>query len=279
MVKTAGLGTRLAPFTDITPKPLLPLFGIPMLQFVADWIVSEGATKVVCNVHHLPDVFSKGVKMLDWGRAELKLSDESDEILGSAGGIRQAIPMLDSDPFLICNADVVCHFDLKALFAKHEALKKKHGVLMTLALMPIGSEAYPEIEVGKNSLVTGIGARKTQGLFYTGVAVCERQAFMHLPAGKSTDMVKEVFHKFIPQTKVGMHEVGGIWADIGTPELWRDAHFLTPPPEWDRRLEHPRLTVDIDDEDRSVRYGEPPYPDHWRGPGIGYGDHWVKLSC
>src|SRR5690349_9521799 len=96
MLMTAGLGTRLRPFTDLLPKPLLPLMGIPMAQFALDALAEAGVEKVVANVHHLPEKLRESLPGLatQAGIKELRLSDETQELLGSAGGMRNALPLL-----------------------------------------------------------------------------------------------------------------------------------------------------------------------------------------
>src|SRR5688500_7784184 len=99
MLMTAGLGTRLRPFTEIAPKHLLPVMGVPMAQFAVDLLARFGVSRIVCNVHHRADLAVPALKALEHGPGtSIEISDESQLLLGSAGGIRKALPLLGRDP-------------------------------------------------------------------------------------------------------------------------------------------------------------------------------------
>src|SRR4051812_21400006 len=93
MFMCAGLGTRLRPFTEIRTKALMPLLGIPIAQFGLDSLVSSGVSKIVANVHHDAANSTRGLRQLEYSGASLLISDESDLLLGSAGGLRKALPL------------------------------------------------------------------------------------------------------------------------------------------------------------------------------------------
>ena len=120
MIFAAGLGTRLRPLTDHTPKALVPVAGVPMLQRVILRLKEAGFDDLVINIHHL------GGQILDFLRANndfgvrIRISDERDELLDTGGGILKARPLLDDgEPFLIHNADILTHIDLEAFYRRH----------------------------------------------------------------------------------------------------------------------------------------------------------------
>ena len=73
----AGLGTRLQPYTQFLPKPLLPLMGVPMIQFALDQVAEAGVKEVVINFHYLPEVAKKSLLALDHHQMKVHLSDEA----------------------------------------------------------------------------------------------------------------------------------------------------------------------------------------------------------
>src|SRR4051794_13663614 len=103
MLMAAGRGTRLRPFTDLAPKPLLPLLGVPMAQFAVDALAQAGVPRIVANIHHHAAATRAGFAALDLAGTELVFSDESAELLGSAGGIQKASPLLGEGPFFLMN--------------------------------------------------------------------------------------------------------------------------------------------------------------------------------
>lgn len=120
MIFAAGLGTRLKPLTDQTPKALLPINGKPMLEHVILKLKNAGFDQIAINIHHL------GHQIIDFLQAnnnfgiEIYVSDESDYLLDTGGGIKHAESFLQGDePFLIHNADILSNIDLRKLYNHH----------------------------------------------------------------------------------------------------------------------------------------------------------------
>ncbi len=237
MIMAAGLGTRLRPFTYDTPKPLLPLLGVPMLQFAMDALSWSGMPirRLVMNHSHLSKELRVGAEQLSYGKMELSLSDESDLLLGGAGGLRKALPTLGlSSPFFVMNADVLCALDLAALADTHFRLRAAYGTTLTMAIhrKSPGKGAYrtihtePTFQCGSNSgLIRRLGTPLQATPFYSGVAVIEPEAISHLPEGRELEFVPEILERAITAGTAGAHLFEGEWMDIGSPELWLDAHL------------------------------------------------------
>ena len=105
MVMAAGLGTRLRPLTNNTPKPLLPFAGRSMLDRVLDHLVAGNIKRAVVNVHYLPDQIIAHLEQRK--DMEIFISDERDALLDSGGGIKKALPLIARDAFITVNADAV----------------------------------------------------------------------------------------------------------------------------------------------------------------------------
>jgi NDP-sugar pyrophosphorylase family protein len=120
MIFAAGLGTRLKPVTDQLPKALVQVGGKTLLQHVIEKLVKAGFIEIVINVHHFPDkIVDFLVKNRNFG-ITIHLSDESDALLDTGGGLLKAAEWLKGDePFLIHNVDVISDLDLKLLFDFH----------------------------------------------------------------------------------------------------------------------------------------------------------------
>ncbi len=103
MVFAAGLGTRMRPLTETTPKPLVRVGGRPLLDHVLDQLAEGDVAKAVVNVHHLGDQI---VAHLATRRSpSIVISDERAKLLDQGGGIKKALPLLGEAPFFICNTD------------------------------------------------------------------------------------------------------------------------------------------------------------------------------
>jgi len=98
MLLAAGLGTRLRPLTETLPKPLVPVAGVPLIERVMESARAEGARRFVANAHYRAD------QLLAHFGGLLKVSRE-EQLLGTGGGVKRALPMLHSDPILVMNTD------------------------------------------------------------------------------------------------------------------------------------------------------------------------------
>lgn len=132
LILAAGVGSRLAPLTDSTPKALLPVAGVPMLERVAARLKAAGVKSFVVNAHHHAQAVADFCAALSRHLgAPVSVSREDDLLLDTGGAIKKAAPLLRGpQPFFVHNADVLTDLDLKALYAAH----LESGALATLAV-------------------------------------------------------------------------------------------------------------------------------------------------
>ena len=115
MILAAGLGTRLKPITDKIPKALVEVDGVPMLERVILNLKNQGFNYIVVNVHHFSEMVKDYLNSKDFG-IEIQVSDESDELLDTGGGIVKASRLLfkeDDSPVLIHNVDILSNARLE----------------------------------------------------------------------------------------------------------------------------------------------------------------------
>lgn len=127
MIFAAGLGTRLAPLTDNTPKALVKLKGKPLLQHVIENLVDQGTDDITVNVHHFAAQIYDYVNTPEFQnyvhskKLKIQISDESTKLLDTGGGLRHAFPLLfdGSDlPVLIHNVDIISNANLANIYNK-----------------------------------------------------------------------------------------------------------------------------------------------------------------
>lgn len=118
MILAAGLGTRLLDMTKNKPKAMVELNGEPMLKHIIDKLVSQGFKELVINVHHHADQIIEYVNSMDFG-AKIQISDESDLLLNTGGGIKYAEQYLNDQAFLIHNVDIYSEIDLADMYNFH----------------------------------------------------------------------------------------------------------------------------------------------------------------
>lgn len=124
LIFAAGLGTRLKPWTETHPKALVPVGGEPMLGRVLRKLASmpEGTIgRVVVNVHHFASQVVDYLSAHDFG-LDITVSDESELLLDTGGGMARAIELLgeDSTPLLVHNADILTDFPLMEMIVAHD---------------------------------------------------------------------------------------------------------------------------------------------------------------
>jgi NDP-sugar pyrophosphorylase family protein len=137
MILAAGLGTRLKPFTNNHPKALAVVNGKSLLQRNVEYLLSFGIIDIIVNVHHFADQIINAVnENKGWG-ANITISDETDEVLETGGGLLRAANYFESeDRWLVMNADILTNLDLHKMIAADEAyaIKAEGDLVATLAV-------------------------------------------------------------------------------------------------------------------------------------------------
>ena len=151
MILAAGLGTRLRPLTNHTPKALVEVADVPMLERVAQRLLAAGADRIVVNVSHLGEQVEAYVRDAGWTSAsgdpvEVTVSHEPDGPLETGGGIKKAAGFFRrTAPFLVHNADILTSVDLAALYARQTATPEAFA---TLAVAPAETDRYLLVDDG-----------------------------------------------------------------------------------------------------------------------------------
>lgn len=139
MIFAAGLGTRLQPHTADKPKALVEVRGKPMLLHVAEKLMAAGVSDLVVNVHHHAGLLRQFIEQRHYPGVRFRVSDETDGLLDTGGGLKKAAPLLDGDgAFFVYNVDVLCDIDLLALWDWHH----QQQALATLAVSNRNASRY-----------------------------------------------------------------------------------------------------------------------------------------
>ena len=114
MIFAAGLGSRLKPFTEQHPKALFPINGKSLLQRNIEYLQSFDIKDVIVNVHHFTGQIIEAIKENNGLGSNILISDETDEVLETGGGLKKAAPFFENatDPFVIMNADILTDLDI-----------------------------------------------------------------------------------------------------------------------------------------------------------------------
>ncbi|MCM1070685.1 MAG: nucleotidyltransferase family protein [[Clostridium] fimetarium] len=233
MIFAAGIGSRLRPFTDHHPKALAPVGGKPMLRRVIEKFTSAGVREIVVNIHHFPDQIKEYLRANDNFGADIAISDESDTLLDTGGGLLKARRWLDGDePILVHNADILTDFSI----AEMEECHSRSGAAATLLAFP--RESSRQLYFGEDGSLRGWQNLKTselkpagfrpeadfERLAFGGVHIVEPRLFPLLEDYSASvgvvfsiipfylaTLAKERYNEFAPSGNFA-------WHDIGTPE-------------------------------------------------------------
>ena len=140
MILAAGLGTRLKPFTDKHPKALAAVNGKTILQRNIEYLASYDAKEVIVNVHHFADQIIDFLKENNGFGSNITVSDETNEVLETGGGIKKAAWFFEKDeaPFVVMNVDILTDMNLKEMIFE----QKKNNPIATLAVTSRKTSRY-----------------------------------------------------------------------------------------------------------------------------------------
>jgi mannose-1-phosphate guanylyltransferase len=218
LVLTAGLATRLRPLSFVRAKAAMPVAGEPLVRRILRGLRDAGVRDAVLNLHHLPHTITHVVG--DGGDLDLHVRYSWEPaVLGSGGGPRLALPLLESDTFLLANGDTLASVDIAALVADH----RRSGALVTMAVVPhVDGGAYGGVRVEADGSVTGFTKRgSTEPAFhFVGVQAVESRAFLGVPAGERAESVSQIYPTLIATRRgsVRAHVCRAEFFDIGTPD-------------------------------------------------------------
>jgi N-acetyl-alpha-D-muramate 1-phosphate uridylyltransferase len=220
MVLAAGLGKRMRPITETMPKPLVKIAGRTLLDRGLDSLAEAGVQKAVVNVHHLPEQIIS--HLASRRTPSIVISDESDGLLDSAGGIVKALPELGSRPFYILNADT---FWVEKVDGGRSNLERLafawDAAAMDVLLMLADLDSATGHSGGTDFLVDTDGRlRRAQGdpegLIYAGAAIVDPTIFAAAPHGPLS--LNRFFDEAIAKGRLHGVRMAGSWITVGTPD-------------------------------------------------------------
>ena len=208
MILAAGKGSRLSPLTDKTPKPLLPIQGRPLIEYIVKNLAREGYHQIVINLHHLGDQIIEFLG--DGSRYGVNITYSlEEELLETGGGIKKALNLLGNEPFLIVNGDIYTDFRFSDL---PEQLP--NDCLAHLVVRKNEDKGHGDFEI-ENSTITSRGKSYT----YCGIAVIDPKLFYDSPEGPFS-WTRDWLFDLLASHYFTAQEHRGRWADIGTIEQY-----------------------------------------------------------
>jgi NDP-mannose synthase len=239
VILAGGRGTRLAPYTSILPKPLLPIGDRAILEIVIEQLARHGLNDVVISVGHLGHliraVFDNGRLAARNGTGTTRISYVYEEQpLGTAGSLR-LVSGLDSN-FLVMNGDLLTTLDYTDVLRWH----RESGNVLTIAAKRRGIKVdYGVLHLGRDggSVTSVVGYEEKPEFVSTvsmGIYALEPRALDFIPADRAFDFPELVQALLDAGEPVGAYQYDGLWFDIGRPDDYERAVAA-----WDgRAFEH-----------------------------------------
>jgi NDP-sugar pyrophosphorylase family protein len=245
MIFAAGLGSRLGKITENIPKALLEVNGKNLLRYGVENCVKAGFDDIIVNVHYQSKLMHKEIESLRAAGYNIEISDETDKLLDTGGGLYKARHFFGKEPFLVCNGDIITDANIAELYADHI---KKGGIATLLVrdrpavrVLLVDQEGklagWRNRTTGEEILVDYPWLNNSEGGCSTISAVrnqfLEEIAFssIHIIDPSIFNYMKEGVYSLMPfyldlarERDIFTHKnQSGYWFDIGTPDKLAEA--------------------------------------------------------
>jgi N-acetyl-alpha-D-muramate 1-phosphate uridylyltransferase len=219
LIFAAGLGERMRPLTDYTPKPLLEVGGKPLIVWHLEKLAAAGVHYVVINTSHLaeqfPDTLGDGSR---WG-LRIRYAYEGTTPLETGGGMLNALPLLGSEPFIAVNGDIWCDADFAALPSEPA------GLAHLLLVDNPAQHPHGDFALDTQGIVHDEGDAR---LTFSGIGVYRHELLRNwhdvIGAAAGAEAQPPRF-RLVPLLRAAMatsaisgDHYHGVWTDVGTPE-------------------------------------------------------------
>jgi len=224
MIFAAGLGTRLKPFTLNAPKAMAPVNNKPLLQRNIEYLASYGIEEIVVNVHHFADQIISFLKDTDFGVKTI-ISDETDEVLETGGGLLKARPLLENaENVLIMNVDILTDIDINNLIEQHN----HNHAIATLAVSD--RESSRGLLFDQNSQLCGWHNKNTgeekivhpkdslTDFAFSGIQIVSSKVFPLINQRGKFSIIDTYLDLAATQKIMAYDHSGKILMDVGNPE-------------------------------------------------------------
>jgi N-acetyl-alpha-D-muramate 1-phosphate uridylyltransferase len=224
MLFAAGLGTRFKPWTDKHPKALAVVNGKSLLQRNIEYLQKYDITDIVVNVHHFPEQVIDVIEKNDGWGSTVTISDETDELLDTGGGLLKAKHLLFRDNILALNVDILTDINIKHFLAHHQ----QENSIITVAVSDRNTSRYLLFNkynrlIGWRNKTTDetrivIEAKDIFEKAYSGMAIFQPEA-LDLISLRGKFSLIEAYLQLAPANKIAAYDhTGERWIDVGKPE-------------------------------------------------------------
>ncbi|MFZ2069776.1 MAG: nucleotidyltransferase family protein [Xanthobacteraceae bacterium] len=223
IVLAAGLGTRMRPYNGNVPKPLVAVGGKSLIDYALDRLADAGVERAVVNVHYLAEVLER--HLASRTRPQIVISDERGMLLGTGGGIANALPKLGDAPFFLVNSDTMWVDGVKPNFARlgdaFEPAAMDALVLLAPTTGSIGYQGGGDYAMLPDGRLRRRASGETVPHVYAGASILSPRLFEGAPAGEFP--LTLLFDRAGERGRLFGLPLEGRWIHVGTPEAVAEA--------------------------------------------------------
>ena len=223
LILAAGLGTRLKPLTDSTPKALIKIKNYTLLELQIKRLKAAGVSQIIINVHHFADKINDFLIQNNFFDCSIELSDENAKLLDTGGGLKKASHFFsDGKPFLVYNVDILSNINLKKFIDVHNSKSS----LATLAIKD--RESSRKFLFDKNNILSGWKNEKSNeqiivrgeeqeliSYAFNGIQIMDPKIFKYFPDKGVFSLVELYLTAAKNEKIVGYLNNNDEWMDVG----------------------------------------------------------------
>lgn len=225
MIFAAGLGTRLRPLTNDRPKAMVELRDMPLLEIIIRRLRYFGYRQIIVNVHHYSKMIVDFLAEKKNFGIEITVSDETEMVLETGGGLQKAQWFFDEEPFLVHNVDILTNLNYHDVLQFHN----ENNAIATLATRQRDTSRYllfddknvlsgwKNIKTGEVRMSRG-EERQTHPLAFSGIHIIDPKLFQHFKKTGKFSIIDTYLNVAKTEIITGFDHSDGVWLDVGKPD-------------------------------------------------------------
>jgi MurNAc alpha-1-phosphate uridylyltransferase len=223
MILAAGLGTRMRPLTNDRPKPLVKVHGKALIDHAIDRLVQAGVEMIVVNVHYRADMLK--AHLAQRRDVEIRISDESDALLDSGGGIANVLPLFEGEPFFTHNSDAVwvegTSHALERMKSRWNGDEMDALMLLAPTVTSVCYEGRGDFMMDADGRLSRVQEQRVAPFVWSGVQIVHPRLFENSPGRKFS--INLLWDRAIEKGRLFGLRLDGVWMHIDRPEAVQES--------------------------------------------------------